>query len=237
MIRGDERARALSRAADAGDSAARVALLMDRERHSPLSEQCSSCRGRSECPECASTGSPWRARLELAAYCGDADAHNALSPTCVDGKVGGRICRSAWHRREPRDISRFVEGLSRWNRIARCQSPPLPVAWVTRLAARAAQQVATHEEERRLLRRSAEGQRWEPEAITPSSVACQRCGSPLFFSARQRGSGLCGPCDRVNDSRVALAAAVAWEACPCDRHDKRYSCTPAAKATSLAQRS
>ncbi len=50
--------------------------------------------------------------------------------------------------------------------------------------------------------------------------ACSRCGDRLFFSARQRGSGLCGPCQRIADGSPTAS----------DReHDERYGLIIAAK--------
>lgn len=80
---------ALRREAAAGDPAAEARLLVARLRAAPV---CGACGGRrlvtpptsgpragdprytEGCPACAGTGSPFRARLELAAYCGHAPA-------------------------------------------------------------------------------------------------------------------------------------------------------------------
>ena len=66
-------------------------MLVDRLRSAPLCEACAGDGGwvrsvpfsgqprvRVECTRCAGTGSPLRARVELAAYCGDLAARSVV---------------------------------------------------------------------------------------------------------------------------------------------------------------
>ena len=195
----------LRREAEQGDPSARVRLLAERLRRAPACESMAHWQlPAKSCETCAGTGSPFRARLELGAYCGSDEAGEALG--------GGRwwlgltgmlppLQSEAFSDPASLGLETLVRGLSRWG-------PP-----AERRAARAAQQLATDEDER-----------WKDgPPMAPHSWGengCTRCGARLLYSSRARGDGLCGPCARVTSSRAGLKVAAEWEACPCEAHDR-----------------
>lgn len=136
---------ALRREAATGDPAAEARLLVARLRAAPVCERCEGygtanrivvggrryATGEGPCPPCAGTGSPFRARLELAAYCGS----EAARAVCPDAHLP--IAASTFARHERHEaFAGFVSGLSRWADVG-----PVP-GWVRRRAALAASAVA-----------------------------------------------------------------------------------------------
>ncbi len=91
--------------------------------HRPEMLSCGpSCEVWGVCPACAGTGSPFAARLELAAYCGSEAAQVCLKPEmsgynpwCSCDLPGpGRGFHSDACEMRPWQFSRWVSGLSRW---------------------------------------------------------------------------------------------------------------------------
>lgn len=48
----------------------------------------------------------------------------------------------------------------------------------------------------------------DPTKAREGEPACDRCGRYLMFSARQRGNGLCGPCDRLSKGKGTPADLI-----------------------------
>lgn len=149
------------------------------------------------CPSCAGTGSPLRARLELAAYCGSEAARLALGPRaclplCFGPNAAGESvhaegCPAWWHDRAAFPL--WLSGLSRWVNIG-----PVP-GWVSVRAAVAAARVALDAHP------DAPGK--APRGTWPRS--------PLAGLERA---------EAYNAPRRAIEAAEAWLACPCERHSQ-----------------
>jgi len=133
----DLRLRELERSAR-HDPAARVALLTERLRTAPACERCGGTgwgggfpdRSKPPCPSCTGTGSPLRARIELAAWCGDEGARTVLP----DLQLPTKRSTFAPHERHEA-FTGFVAGLSRWVDVG-----PAP-GWVLVRAAVAAARV------------------------------------------------------------------------------------------------
>lgn len=155
----DTTIRRRQREAAAGDPAAEAAWLAERLRAAPGCERCdASTYGAGTlrvatttaalvmCPSCAGTGSPFRARLELAAYCGSEAARAALGDpprgfpipfTIKDPPTGMDRLAYRWHVLDVRwGLGRWVAGLSRWSDVG-----PVP-GWVLVRAAVAAARLA-----------------------------------------------------------------------------------------------
>lgn len=126
----DSRLRALERSASTGDPGARAALIAERLRRAAPCGYCGGnlpISGRGLYPErvrvagvipcslCAGTGSPYRARVELAAYCGDQSARATLPAPCPNGcgPVAKRM--SCWACHSPNaSIPTMVSGILRF---------------------------------------------------------------------------------------------------------------------------
>jgi hypothetical protein len=151
----DELLRAAERRAVAGGLEVQARALVERLRRAPACKRCEGSgryappdptgvipRERTDglgvpCRPCAGTGSPLRARVELAAYCGDEAARAAL---------GGWPCchfhsRQGMHEKfpcvdKPPTLPSLVGGLSRWADVGHAPG------WVLVRAAAAAARVA-----------------------------------------------------------------------------------------------
>lgn len=157
-----------------------AAVLVARLRSAPACERCGGTGGVADprddlpprvlsgrgqpCPSCAGTGSPLRARVELAAWCGDGAARGALGsagedcrdcggtgndhhaccdPECCPegpgdecGTCGGRGAVAP----EPPALAVWLSGLSRWADVG-----PAPRWVLVRSAVAAAREVARHQ--------------------------------------------------------------------------------------------
>jgi hypothetical protein len=164
---------------------------------------------RAPCPSCAGTGSPFRARVELAAYAGSEAARAA----CPDAERPMKASTFAPHERHEA-FSGFISGLSRWSDI----SPGGPCApacwgpneagervhadgcrsfvrgWVLILASVAAARVA-----HKAARRAASG----PGGQSMSALAAREALRASLRSAI-----------------AAIEAAEKWLACPCEEHER-----------------
>jgi len=141
----DTTIRRRQREAAAGDPAAEAAWLAERLRAAPVCERCGGRRTWRDCsrhrddqvscgpacgvwkealpcPACAGTGSPFRARLELAAYCGSEAARAAL---------GGGWLRDGWVHPDVLAMESWVRGLNAWADVG-----PVPGWVLVRAAAR-----------------------------------------------------------------------------------------------------
>ena len=127
-------------------------VLVDRMRAAPMCEACGG-HGRvrryppapsqineaggplptKHCGACAGMGSPFSARVEFAAYCGDRAAHSALGRGQIMDDAGyGNLRPSDLGPGEGIPFNDWVRGLSRWADVG-----PVP-EWVLVLAVRAA---------------------------------------------------------------------------------------------------
>lgn len=97
--------------------------------------------------------------------------------------------RDAWSRSGAESA-----GISREQANA---APALSPAWF-----------AQREEERRRFRSMPRDLVPSRDAAVPKTTGCNVCGGTLYFSARQRGDGLCNPCSRL-DSQPAAPTAPA----------------------------
>lgn len=168
----DARLRSLERAAASGDVEAQARQLAERVRAGTLT----------------------RERLELAAYCGDAAAREALGGAglVLTGKDGaGRPvdlfeAGPSVHRVH---FWPWVEGLERWRRL---HAPVMAAVAAARLA-------ATREER---------GQHYAdcPDSWTPRDRACPACVAAIDSRARR-----------------AVEAAEAWCAFPCERYATEWA--------------
>lgn len=166
--------RSLERAALTGDLEAETRLLVARLRAAPECERCGGSgelwrsedlhpallpiRSLGACPSCAGTGSPMRARVELAAYCKSASARAALGNpsrsfpipfTIKDPPAGMGRLAYRWHVLDTRwDLGRWVRGLSRWSDLHE-QAPGWVLVRAQAAAARAV--VAAYHEKGRPL--------------------------------------------------------------------------------------
>jgi hypothetical protein len=166
----DTRSRALERAAASGSVDDQARALVARLRTAPGCERCGGTGrvwvhlsrrhfAREEtCPPCAGTGSPFRARVELAAFAGHEAAAATLQPFADDPYVASgapTACSpcvagdrrnytfagdgSWWclkHAHEHHDLALWLRGLARWSDIG-----PAP-GWALRMAAVAAARAA-----------------------------------------------------------------------------------------------
>ncbi len=132
----DASARVRARDAALYDSPeARASLLRQRLRSEPLCETCGgvghALRGGNvsdevqraaakPCSRCAGTGSRLKARIELAAYCGDLGALAALCCPHDDIRDGDRGC-ICYYARPETPFAAWVARLSRWADVGRCE--------------------------------------------------------------------------------------------------------------------
>lgn len=148
--------RRAERLAVMGSTEERARALVARMRVAP---GCEKCRGEGlvvtdigptrsmplDCRACAGTGSPLRARVELAAYCGDEAARQAVE---VREQHGWEVpaAGGGWVSAGRRAFQMWLAGLSRWSDVG-----PVP-GWARRHAALAASRAAwpaVHPEVRR----------------------------------------------------------------------------------------
>ena len=212
--RGDARLRDAQRLAASGSPADRAALLVARLRVAP---GCETCGGRAwqllshgrgglpaphSCVACAGTGTPFRARVELAAYCSDESARGALGygPMSMRSVVGAVECPTTdtplVEIAYVYTLPSWLRGLSRWADIG-----PVP-GWVLVRAGAAAARVALPVWEASL------GWTWSGGRLLFQGVAGEDVDATL-----DRGIDV-----RVGAPRRAIDAADAWLACPCEGH-------------------
>jgi hypothetical protein len=156
-------------------------------------------RGRADtsCPSCVGTGSPFRARVELAAYAGS-EAARLVVPDVPGGfsLANGQRCahdpglsvdRITYPCSTRGCSTRWLSGLSRWADIG-----PAP-GWILVRASVAAARVA------------------------PSALRCDdpHSNHPDWQAPSGHRASECG---RGVDPRRAIEAAEAWLACPCEEH-------------------
>jgi hypothetical protein len=217
----DTRSRALERAATSGSVEDQARALVARLRAAPGCERCDGHGKRwlvgngwnktsfadpsdagvmreESCAPCAGTGSPLRARVDLAAYCGDEAAIEVLGAPLVAAllaPVVGQTARAYLDHQalgalvgqinagaRPSTFSPWLAGLSRWADVG-----PAP-GWVLRRAAAAAAREAQHH--------------------APCCPNHDNPAEPEFMEG----------CPRWDAAARALEADEAWLACPCEEH-------------------
>ena len=134
------------RARQTGSTEDRAAVIVARLRSAPACERCGGTglvsmtlgAGSQACPSCAGTGSPLRARVELAAHCRD-EAARAVIPIAEAHHPSGRW--TSWeHMDQHQALGAWVKSLARWSDIH-----PRALGWVLVRAAVAAARVALEE--------------------------------------------------------------------------------------------
>jgi hypothetical protein len=168
-------------------------------------------RGRADtsCPSCVGTGSPFRARVELAAYCGDEAPRAALGGGWLarDFKTIDRADARVWWGTSDGDkwrifdLGGFAQNLSRWADVG-------PHAgWVLVLASVAAARVALAPWEQSKAGSGPNAGHADTHSDAPdeppwpqSILDCPECTN--------------------HAPRRAIEAAEKWLACPCEEHER-----------------
>jgi hypothetical protein len=161
------------------------------------------------CPSCAGTGSPFRARVELAAYCGDEAPRAALGGGWLarDFKTIDRADARVWWGTSDGDkwrifdLGGFAQNLSRWADVG-------PHAgWVLVLASVAAARVALAPWEQSKAGSGPNAGHADTHSDAPdeppwpqSILDCPECTN--------------------HAPRRAIEAAEKWLACPCEEHER-----------------